>query len=104
MSRDAVHNFVQWYKKNYPEPTLPEVSTASVPEAKSERTREELEKELAYANLKITAFEILISNAEGQMAVGSKAGTNLLNTRIKRLSNIVWHWKWFMKSVTNCLY
>jgi transposase-like protein len=69
LPKNTVHHFIQWYKKYYPEPTLPEVVQESGPETKPERTRAELEKELAYANLKITAFEILISNAEREMGV-----------------------------------
>jgi transposase-like protein len=81
LSRDTVHHFIQWYKKHYPEPILPEVTKESLAETKPERTRAELEKELAYANLKITAFEILISTAEQEMGVdirkklGSKPST-----------------------------
>jgi transposase-like protein len=77
LSRDTVHHFIQWYKKHFPEPTLPEVIQESQSEAKPVRTVAELEKELAYANLKITAFEILISNAEREMGVDirKKAGS-----------------------------
>jgi transposase-like protein len=81
LSRDTVHTFVQWYQKNYPEPTLPEVVQEPPSETKPVRTVAELEKELAYANLKLTAYEILISNAEREMGVdirkkgGSKPST-----------------------------
>jgi hypothetical protein len=76
-----VHNFIQWYNKQCPEPPLPEVIQESGSETNPERTRAELEKELAYANLKITAFEMLISIAEKELGVdirkkpGSKPST-----------------------------
>ena len=81
LSKDTVHHFIQWYKKNYPELTLPESPMESPPAVKPMRTREELEQELAYANLKVTAYELLISNAEREMGVdirkkpGSKPST-----------------------------
>jgi transposase-like protein len=81
LSKDTVHNFIQWYNKQCPEPPLPEVIQESGSETKPERTRAELEKELAYANLKITAFEMLISIAEKELGVdirkkpGSKPST-----------------------------
>jgi len=77
LSKETVHTFVQWYRKRYPEPTMSEEAQKSQPETKPERTVAELEKELAYANLKITAFEILISNAEREMGVDirKKAGS-----------------------------
>ncbi|MDB5020865.1 MAG: hypothetical protein JWQ28_1992 [Pedobacter sp.] len=81
LSKDTVHHFMQWYKKHFPEPAFPNGSKELPSETKPQRTVAELEKELAYANLKITAFEILISNAEREMGVdirkkgGSKPST-----------------------------
>lgn len=77
LSKDTVHNFIRWYNKHCPEPALAEVTQESGPETKPERSLAELEKELAYANLKITAYEILISNAEREMGVDirKKAGS-----------------------------
>jgi transposase-like protein len=77
LTRDTVHHFVQWYKTYYPEPKPVEVTAVLPSETRPKRTVEELEQELAYANLKITAFEILISNAEREMGVDirKKAGS-----------------------------
>jgi transposase-like protein len=81
LSRDAVHQFLRWYKKNCPEPTLPEGIQDVPVETKPGRTLADSDKELAYANLKLMAYEILISNAEREMGVdirkkgGSKPST-----------------------------
>jgi transposase-like protein len=78
LSDKTMNYFVHWYRKNFPEPT----SSAVVELVKSDKQQAglssaELEKKLAYANLKITALEILISNAEREMGVDirKKAGS-----------------------------
>jgi len=81
LSRDTVHHFVCWYKKHYPEADL--LNQVELPPAvqKPERTQAELQQELEYANLKVLAYEILISNAEQELGVdirkkdGSKQST-----------------------------
>jgi transposase-like protein len=81
ISEGTMHHFVKWYKEHFPEPGMPEAVEGVQPEMESGRTKNELEKELAYANLKITALEMLISNAEREMGVdirkkpGSKPST-----------------------------
>lgn len=74
---NTVHTFVRWYNKHFPEPDIPQSAIDAEIQTQPERTREELEKELAFANLKITAFEILINNAEQEMGVDirKKAGS-----------------------------
>jgi len=77
ITESTMHHFVKWYKDNFPEPDIPQSAIDAEIQTQPERTREELEKELAFANLKITAFEILINNAEQEMGVDirKKAGS-----------------------------
>jgi hypothetical protein len=71
--------FVHWYKRNYPEPSMVATVEEPKPEKLSGRSQAELEKDLAYANLKITALEMLISTAEREMGVDirKKSGSKL---------------------------
>jgi transposase-like protein len=77
----TMNYFVHWYKRNFPEPSMVVPFEEPGLEKQSGRSQEELEKELAYANLKITALEVLISTAEREMGVdirkksGSKRST-----------------------------
>lgn len=81
ISEGTMHYFVQWYKAHFPESPMSDLvnETASAIDSCSVNT--DLEKELAYAKLKITALEMLISNAEREMGVdirkkpGSKPST-----------------------------
>ena len=81
ISEGTMRHFLKWYKKHFPEPSMPDSMEDLQPPAPSGRSQSELEKELAYAQLKITALEMLISNAEREMGVdirkkpGSKPST-----------------------------
>ena len=77
ISEGTLRHFVKWYKEHFPEPDIPQSAIDAELQTQPERTRDELEKELAFANLKITAFEILINNAEQEMGVDirKKAGS-----------------------------
>jgi transposase-like protein len=79
LSDKTMNYFVHWYKRNYPEPSIVATVEVPKPEKLSGRSQAELEKDLAYANLKITALEMLISTAEREMGVDirKKSGSKL---------------------------
>lgn len=72
LNERTVYHFLRWYKHHQ--------SSLGFSEPRSEvnpKQRLDLEKELAYARLKITALELLIHNAEREMGVDirKKSGT-----------------------------
>lgn len=71
----TMHHFMRWYKK-HSVVVKEEAQSSSLTDASSKNPIE-LAKELAYAKLKITALELLISNAEREMGVDivKKSGT-----------------------------
>lgn len=64
--------FLSWYKRHYPEAPREIESSSEVGSAESE-----LARQLSEAKLKITALELLLSNAEKEMGVDivKKSGT-----------------------------
>jgi len=68
----TMYHFMHWYRKHLPEGTEePQSSSVPLP------APDQLVKELADARLKITALELLLSNAEREMGVDilKKPGT-----------------------------
>ena len=70
LEEKTVYHFLRWYKRH--QLTLGVEKPSHV-----DQNRLDLENELAYARLKITALELLISNAEREMGVDirKKSGT-----------------------------
>jgi transposase-like protein len=79
LSVKTMNYFVHWYKRSFPEPSMVAPFEEPGLEKQPGRSQAELEKELAYANLKITALEVLISTAEREMGVDirKKSGSKL---------------------------
>jgi transposase-like protein len=75
LSESTMYHFMRWYKKQ--ELVVKEEPQSSSLTAPSLKHSIALAKELAYAKLKITALELLISNAEREMGVDivKKPGT-----------------------------
>lgn len=75
LNESTMHHFMRWYKKRSLE--VKEEPQSSSLSNDSSKNPIELAKELAYAKLKITALELLISNAEREMGVDivKKSGT-----------------------------
>jgi transposase-like protein len=75
LAESTMYHFMRWYKKH--SVVLKEEPQSSSLSDDSSKTALELAKELAYAKLKITALELLISNAEREMGVDivKKPGT-----------------------------
>lgn len=75
LTEGTMYHFMRWYKKH--SVVLKEEPQSSSLSTDSSKTPVELAKELAYAKLKITALELLISNAEREMGVDivKKPGT-----------------------------
>jgi len=70
----TMYHFMHWYRKHQPDCTEePQSSSVQLP------APDQLAKELAAARLKITALELLLSNAEREMGVDilKKPGTKL---------------------------
>lgn len=68
----TVYHFLRWYKDHHSSSVSTAVASAAVVQDQLS-----LANELAYARLKITALELLISNAEQEMGVDirKKSGT-----------------------------
>lgn len=70
----TVIHFVKWYRKHYPDGLSPIVPSFAVADTKEDKA---VSKQLAEANLKITALEMLIQNAGKELGVDlvKKLGT-----------------------------
>jgi len=62
-SADTIRHFVRWYRAHYPDGILVNESPVSAVEDKA------VSKQLAAANLKIAALEMLIQNASKELGV-----------------------------------
>lgn len=76
--REVVGGFVKWYRKHYQDELLPPNTSPPNSSQKDNSSIEQqkrvkdLEKELAQANLKIAALEIMIEIAEKELGVDIK--------------------------------
>jgi transposase len=67
ISEETVHFFVQWYRKHISEQLPSQLEPQAVSEPGMQADLTSLQQENAYLKLKVTALEMLISNAEKEM-------------------------------------
>jgi transposase-like protein len=63
---ETITHFVNWYRKHYPDDLSPILSVSPAINAPEDKA---VSKQLAEANLKITALEMLIQNASKELGV-----------------------------------
>jgi transposase-like protein len=73
-SDKTIAHFVKWYRDHYPGDPIAIAPSSAVADTKEDRT---VSKQLAEANLKIAALEMLIQNASRELGVDlvKKLGT-----------------------------